>query len=119
MSLGVHVYDDGESLARAAPARIAELAREAIRARGLYTIALSGGSTPRRVYELLAGVDFRDGIDWRNVHVYFGDERMVPPDSAESNYRMADEALLSKVDLPERNIHRINGLGDAVANARL
>ncbi|MFL6332214.1 MAG: 6-phosphogluconolactonase [Pyrinomonadaceae bacterium] len=113
----VSVYDDAESLARAAAARIAELARESIRARGLYTLALSGGSTPRRVYELLAGEEFRDGIDWPNVHVFFGDERMVPPDHAESNYRMASEALLSKVGIPPENVHRIDGVGDAAANA--
>jgi 6-phosphogluconolactonase len=113
------VFDDAESLARGTAARVAELARESIEARGLFTIALSGGSTPRRVYELLAGVEFRDGIDWPNVHVYFGDERMVPPDHAESNYRMADEALLSKVDIPPENVHRIDGVGDAAANASM
>ena len=113
----VLVFDDAESVARAAAARVAELARESIGARGLFTIALSGGSTPRRVYELLAGEEFREGIDWPNVHVFFGDERMVPPDSAESNYRMANEALLARVPLPPENIHRIDGVGDAAANA--
>jgi 6-phosphogluconolactonase len=113
----VFVYDDAESLARATAARVAELARESIGERGLYTIALSGGSTPRRVYELLAGEEFRDGIDWRSVHVFFGDERMVPPDSSESNYRTASEALLSKVGIPSENVHRIDGVGDAAANA--
>ena len=113
----VQVFDDAESLARAAAGRVAELARESIRARGLYTVALSGGSTPRRVYELLAGGEFRGGIDWPHVHVFFGDERMVPPDSAESNYRMANEALLSKVAIPPENVHRIEGVGDAAANA--
>jgi len=115
--LNVFVFDDAESVARAAAARIAELARESIEARGLFTVALSGGSTPRRVYELLAGEEFRGGIDWPNVHVYFGDERMVPPDHAESNYRMASEALLSRVPLPPANVHRIDGVGDAAANA--
>lgn len=116
-SLGVRVFEDAESLARAAAARIAELARESIIARGLFTIALSGGSTPRRVYELLAGEDFRESIDWPNVHVFFGDERMVPPDSAESNYRMANEALLAHVPIPPENVHRIDGVGDAKSNA--
>ncbi|HEX7314223.1 MAG TPA: 6-phosphogluconolactonase [Pyrinomonadaceae bacterium] len=113
----VKVFDDAESVARAAAARVAELAREAIGARGLFTVALSGGSTPRRVYDLLAGEEFREGIDWPNVHVFFGDERMVPPDHAESNYRMANEALLSRVAVPPENVHRIDGLGDAAANA--
>jgi 6-phosphogluconolactonase len=115
--LNVFVFDDAESLARRAAARIAEVARESIEARGLFTIALSGGSTPRRVYELLAGEEFRESIDWPNVHVLFGDERMVPPDNAESNYHMASEALLSHVDIPPENVHRIDGVGDAAANA--
>ncbi|MBV8855811.1 MAG: 6-phosphogluconolactonase [Acidobacteria bacterium] len=113
----VLIFDDAESLARAAAARVAELARESIDARGLFTVALSGGSTPRRVYQLLAGGEFGEGIDWPNVHVFFGDERMVPPDSAESNYRMASEALLSHVPIPPENVHRIEGVGDAAANA--
>jgi 6-phosphogluconolactonase len=113
----VRVFDEAEAVARAAAARIAELARESVEARGVFTLALSGGSTPRRVYELLAGEDFREGIDWPNVHVFFGDERMVPPDSAESNYRMANEALLARVPVPPENVHRIDGVGDAAANA--
>lgn len=113
----VFLFDDAESVARGAAARVAELARESIEARGLFTIALSGGNTPRRVYELLASEEFGEGIDWPNVHVFFGDERMVPPDSAESNYRMASEALLSRVPIPPENIHRIDGVGDAAANA--
>ena len=111
------VFDDAESVARAAAARIAELARASIEARGLFTIALSGGNTPRSVYGLLAGQDFREGIDWPNVHVFFGDERMVPPDHGESNYRMANEALFARVPLPPANVHRIDGVGDAAANA--
>ena len=113
----VSVFDDAESLARAAAARIAELAHESIKARGRFTIALSGGSTPRKVYELLAGEDFKGNIDWPNVHIFFGDERMVPPDHAESNYRMANEALLSRVDIPPENVHRIDGVGDTAASA--
>jgi 6-phosphogluconolactonase len=113
----VSVFDDAESVARAAAARVAELAGESIAARGLFTVALSGGNTPRSVYGLLAGGELVGGIDWPNVHVFFGDERMVPPDSAESNYRMASEALLSRVPVPPENVHRIDGVGDAAANA--
>lgn len=113
----VLVYDDAESVARAAAERIVELARESIAGSGRFIIALSGGTTPRRVYELLADEEFRDSVDWLNVHVFFGDERMVPPDSSESNYRMANEALLSRVPIPPENIHRIEGVGDANANA--
>lgn len=113
----VFVFDDAESVVRAAAARFAELARESIEAHGLFAVALSGGSTPRGVYALLAGEEFREGIDWPNVHVFFGDERMVPPDHPDSNYRMANEALLSLVSIPPENIHRIDGEGDAAANA--
>lgn len=113
----VLVYDDAVAVAGGAAVSIAERAREAIEARGLFTLALSGGSTPRKVYELLAGEDFRKEMDWTNVHVFFGDERMVPPDHAESNYRMASESLLSHVAIPPENVHRIDGVGDAAANA--
>ncbi|HEX8353935.1 MAG TPA: 6-phosphogluconolactonase [Pyrinomonadaceae bacterium] len=111
------VFDDPDGVARAAAVRVAGLARESAGARGLFTLALAGGSTPRRVYELLAGEEFRGLVDWTGVHVFFGDERAVPPDHADSNYRMANEALLSRVGIPERNVHRIEGLGDAAANA--
>ena len=116
--LNLFVYGDAEWAALAGAARFAELAGEAIAARGLFTVALSGGSTPRRTYELLAGdEDLRGRIDWPNVHVFFGDERMVPPEHPESNYRMANEALLSLVPIPPENVHRIDGVGDAAANA--
>jgi 6-phosphogluconolactonase len=111
------VFDDPERVARAAARRVVELASSAIKERGVFSIALAGGTTPRRVYELLAGEEFRDSVDWPNVHVFFGDERAVPFDHPDSNFRMANEALLSHVRLPERNIHRIEGLGDAAANA--
>jgi len=113
----VRVFDDPEALARAAARRVCELAKESVAARGLFSIALSGGSTPRRVYELLAGDDFRGLVDWESLHVFFGDERAVPPDDSRSNYRMAREALLSRVNVPTENLHRIEGVGDARAKA--
>lgn len=69
-------------------------------------IALSGGSTPKRFHELLAD---SEGIDWSRVHVYWGDERTVPPTDAESNYRMAKETLLDNVSTPTAQIHRMRG----------
>lgn len=71
-------------------------------------IALSGGSTPKVVFDELAA-DFHDSIDWTKVHFYWGDERCVPPDDEESNYKMTVDHLLSKIDVPEENIHRIYG----------
>jgi 6-phosphogluconolactonase len=114
---GVRVFDDAEAVARAAAETFARLAREAVEERGAFSVALSGGTTPRRVYELLASDDYKERVSWSKVHVFFGDERAVPPDHSESNYRMASEALLSRVNIPPENVHRIEGLGDAAANA--
>src|SRR3712207_2719562 len=112
-------FADAESVAQGAAEWIAQLAREAISARGRFAVALAGGSTPRRIYEILAG-DEGPGrsVDWPKVHAFFGDERTVPPDHADSNFRMANDALLSRVAIPPENVHRMVGEGDAVANAR-
>lgn len=115
----VRVLDDAEGVARSAAERFVELARDAISARERFSIALAGGSTPKRTYELLAGDEHKERVDWSKVHIFFGDERCVPPDHAESNYRMANEVLISRVPVPSRNVHRINGQGDAIANASL
>ncbi len=100
-------YTDLDGLNRAAARRISALAAESCSARGAFHIALSGGSTPRHLYELLATAEFRDGIDWRRVHVYFGDERCVPPEHPDSNYGMAASALLRHVPIPPQQVHRI------------
>jgi len=101
------IYDDLDSLSRAAARRISALAAEACAARGAFHIALSGGSTPRRLYETLATTEFRDGIDWSRIHIYFGDERCVPPEHPDSNYGMAAAALLRHVPIPPQQVHRI------------
>ncbi|MDQ1591428.1 MAG: 6-phosphogluconolactonase [Pyrinomonadaceae bacterium] len=115
----LQIFADANEVAHAAARRFAELAREGVETNGRFSVALAGGSTPKRVYELLAGEEFGARLDWSGVHIFFGDERCVPPDHADSNYRMANEALLSRVALPEQNVHRMRGEGDAVANARL
>ena len=115
-----HAFADAESVAQGASQWIAELAREGVSQRGRFSVALAGGSTPRRIYEILAGDDGPgNSLDWPKVHVFFGDERTVPPDHSDSNFRMAHEALLSLVAIPAENVHRMIGEGDAVANARL
>ena len=96
-------------MTKEAAGRIVEAAGEAIAARGGFSIALSGGSTPKPVYESLAREPYRSRINWDKVEIYFGDERCVPPESDQSNYRMANEALLSKVPLPAGNVYRIRG----------
>jgi 6-phosphogluconolactonase len=98
-----------EELARTAAEEVARLAGDAVRARGRFTFVLSGGSTPRSLFRLLADANdsFRDRIEWSAVHVFWGDERSVPPDHPDSNYRMAREALLDHVPIPAENVHRI------------
>jgi 6-phosphogluconolactonase len=106
-------------LARAAAGEVARLAAEAVAARGSFSLALAGGSTPRALYQLLAdpAEPFRDRIPWPAVHVFFGDERAVPPDHPESNYRMASAALLDRV--PVGSVHRVAGeLGAPAAAAQ-
>jgi len=96
---------------RLAAAEVARRARGAIAARGRFVVALSGGSTPRALHALLAdpGGPFAAAIDWGRVHVLFGDERCVPPDHPDSNYRMARETLLDRVPIPPGQVHRLRG----------
>ncbi len=105
----VFVFDTPEQVAQAAAERFVDYSIASIHDHGSFAIALAGGSTPRRAYELLATDDFRSRIEWSLVHLFFGDERMVPPDSPESNYRMVNDALLARVPLPPQNVHRIKG----------
>ncbi len=86
---------------------IAAGAEESANRHGLFTIALSGGSTPRPIYEMLAEPPYRETFPWRRTHFFWGDERCVGPDHKDSNFRMAYEALLSKAPVPEENIHRL------------
>lgn len=116
---GVKVFDTAENVAHAAAERFVSLASEAAAEKGGFSVALAGGNTPRRIYELLASPEMRERVPWPQVHVFFGDERTVAADHPESNYRMANEALLSRVPVRAENVHRIRGLGDAAANASL
>ncbi len=104
----VLVTEDAHALYEAAAEMFAKTAKEAIAKRGRYTVALSGGSTPRALYQLLATEPWRDRIDWSKTHFFWGDERWVPPTDKQSNYRMANEALLSKIPVPSENVHRID-----------
>jgi 6-phosphogluconolactonase len=101
----VHIVADAVQLAAEGARFFAQQAAEAIRARGMFRVALSGGSTPRALYRQLTTPDV--AIDWPHVHLFFGDERHVPPDHADSNYRMVKEALLTHAPIPEANVHRI------------
>src|SRR5690242_4985839 len=77
-----------------------QLAQESIAANGRFSVALSGGSTPKGMFELLASDAYRERIDWQNIHMFWGDERSVPPTDSQSNYRMANEAMISKIAIP-------------------
>lgn len=100
---GVNVFRDKVDLARAAAVHFMEVASCALLDRGQFSVALAGGSTPVAAYALLASVP----LDWGNIHIFWGDERCVPPDDPESNYRMALRTFLEKVDMPQGNIHRV------------
>jgi len=102
----IHVFENPRELARGAAETFAEEAAKSIREKGGFTVALAGGSTPKALYELLA-TEYRDALDWNGVHAFFGDERTVPPDHEDSNYRMAYEALLSQV--PVGSVRRMRG----------
>ena len=101
----IRVFPDLESLSRAAAAWFVRQAKEAAAARGRFSVALSGGGTPRRTYELLAAPPYRDEVDWPRVHVFWGDERCVLPDDPRSNARMAREAWLDRVPIPRSQIY--------------
>jgi 6-phosphogluconolactonase len=98
------VLADAEALAR----RVADwLLAEATAKQGTFAVSLAGGSTPRRLYALLAKPPYLQEFPWSRVHWFWGDERFVPHDDARSNYRMVEEALLSQAPIPNGNIHAI------------
>jgi ribulose-phosphate 3-epimerase len=109
MHTGVEIQrvEDGEALARAAAGLFARLARKAVADEGRFAVALSGGSTPRRLFETLAAEPFRDAVPWDRVEIFWGDERAVPPDHADSNFGVARATLLDRVPVPPTRIHRL------------
>jgi 6-phosphogluconolactonase len=104
----VEIFEPGE-LAAAAADRIATETAEAVAARGVCRIGLSGGGTPRPVYQALARPPLAGQMPWDRVELFWGDERCVPPDDPASNYRMACEAFIEEVPIPAANVHRIEG----------
>jgi 6-phosphogluconolactonase len=112
----VRVYPSRQELARAAAHLFVEVAREAVEVRGQFTVALAGGSTPRDLYRSLADDEaLREAVRWPDVHVFWGDERHVPPTHDDSNFRMAHETLLDRVPIPRHQIHRIEAEGPDAA----
>jgi 6-phosphogluconolactonase len=116
----VVILPDPAALADEAARRFVAQAQAAIASHGRFTVALSGGSTPRAMYQRLGQPPLSESVDWGNVHVFWGDERMVPPDDVESSYRMARETLLSHVPIPAANIYpvpTVGGTAEAAASA--
>ena len=105
------VLKDSAALAEEAARRFVTIARESIDSGGRFSVALSGGSTPRLMHQLLAKPPFRDQVDWEKIHVFWGDERFVPPDDPESTYLMAQETLLASVPIPSQNIYIVPTVG--------
>jgi len=117
--MSVAIYPDIDTLSHEAARYVVRVASEAITTHGRFTLALAGGSTPKKLYGLLASAPYRDQIDWARTEIFWSDERCVPPDSEDSNYHLAHEALLSKVPLPPSQIHRMPADAEDRAEAAL
>lgn len=111
------MLDSADELAHQGALEFEVRSKAAIEKDGRFAVALSGGSTPYVMFELIASPEFSDLIEWGRVHAFWGDERCVPPDDGRSNYGAAQEALLRKVPIPESNVHRMLGELDPHAAA--
>ena len=109
MKADVRIFKDGDALSLSAVGLFAEATDEAVRVRGRFLVALSGGGTPTGTYRLLADEPYRNRVDWAKTFVFWGDERCVPPDDEGSNYYQAYRMLLEHVPIPEGNVKRIKG----------
>lgn len=107
MEIHIHIYDSDQRVAEAFAEWLKTWFELQAADRPLH-LALSGGSTPKRLFQLLAK-DYAEAFPWDRLHLWWGDERCVAPDDAESNYRMTQQYLISQVEIPKENIHRIRG----------
>ncbi|HEY7128593.1 MAG TPA: 6-phosphogluconolactonase, partial [Nitrospira sp.] len=103
----IHVLNDIEHWTAQAAALTLDVRRQAVEQRGRFLIALSGGRTPEQVYRRLTSLSATE--QWRSTHFFFSDERCVPPDHPESNYRLAEQALFRPLTIPQDRIHRMRG----------
>jgi 6-phosphogluconolactonase len=103
----IEVMPDSDAVARRATEMFVQAAKEAIRDRDRFRVALSGGSTPRKTYELIASPEWSAKVQWDKVDFFWGDERYVPAEDKQSNYRLAWETMLSRLPLPPGNVHRV------------
>ncbi len=105
--MSISIYPDTDTLSQEAAQYVVRIANESIAVHRRFTIALSGGSTPKKLYSLLGEEPYRSQIDWALVDIFWSDERCVPPESEDSNYLMAQQVLLSKIPIPANQIHRM------------
>lgn len=114
---GVHVYSNPTEVARGAARLFVDYAWQSIARDGQFMVALSGGSTPQMLFQFLASEEFRGQVDWAKVHIFWGDERAVPPTDPESNYGMARRELLIRVPIPQENVHRMEAEKASIGRA--
>lgn len=105
----IRIYSDSQAVAEAAAEFILEMGREAVRAKGRFFLALSGGTTPETLYRVLASPAFTHRFDWTRATFFFSDERCVPPHDSRSNYALADKALFAPLHIPPSQIYRMAG----------
>lgn len=115
--MSVHIFDEAAVMFGRAAALLAERAAAATAARGRFLLAVSGGSTPLPLFRLLAGAPYRQELPWSRTHIFWADERLVPPDDEGSNYGQAWSVWLQHVPIPEQQIHRVDGALEPAAAA--
>ena len=114
----IRILADAKAIAQTAAAEFVEAARDAVCLKDSFSVALAGGSTPKALYELLLNNrPLQAMVPWSKIQFFFGDERHVPPDNAESNFRMASEAMLAKAPVDSKQVHRIKGEIGSAAEA--
>ena len=114
----LRIYKNVNDVTKALAERICEVAKEAIQARGQFNFVLSGGSSPKKLYDLLASESYKDRIDWDKTYFFFGDERFVPSDSSERNSMMVEEALFIPLKIKRSNIFEVDTTGSPEESAQ-
>jgi 6-phosphogluconolactonase len=114
----VEILPDLEAISHEAASLFVDASKDSITMRKKFAVAVSGGLTPRRLYTLLSVAPYRDQVDWQKVHFFWADERCVPKEDEASNFKTVFDRLLSKVPIPNENIHRIKGEEDPEKAAR-
>lgn len=117
MTAEIKIFPEPEPLAKAIAIELEKASKQACDAGQRFNLVLAGGGTPLAVYQYLAQSEFKNSIPWKSIHFYWGDERCVPPDHEDSNFRMAREALLDPLAIPDENIHRMHGENDPEVEA--